>query len=72
MGISAPVTLRPLLFLVQLRSNGAVIAKGLDVDVEISADSLTDLRERLADELRPFGYAPTLVGIRNEPEFPTA
>ena len=64
--------LRPLLFFVHLRSNGAVTAKGLDVDVEISADNLTDLRERLVEELKPFGYVPTLVGIRSEPEIPTA
>jgi len=44
----------------------------MDVDVKISADNLTDLRERLVEELKPFGYAPTLVGIRNEPEIPTA
>jgi hypothetical protein len=55
-----------------LRPNGAVIAKGMDVDVEISADNLTDLRERLVKELKPFGYAPTLVGIRNAPETPGA
>jgi hypothetical protein len=72
MGTSAPVTLRPLLFVVHLRPNGAVTAKGMDVDVEISADNLTDLRERLVEELKPFGYAPTLVGMRNEPEIPTA
>ena len=72
MRIFGVVSLRPLLFFVHLRSNGAVTAKGVDVEVEISADNVADLRDRLIEELEPFGYTPTLVGIRSEPEVPRA
>jgi hypothetical protein len=47
-------------------------ARAVDLDVEISADHLADLRDRLAEELNPFGYMATLVGIRGDPEIPTA
>jgi len=65
------VTLRPLLFLVQYLPSRGVAAKAIDLGLELYANNLTDLRDRLDEELAPFGYTATLVGIRPDREMPT-
>lgn len=69
---SAPVTLRPLLFFVQQVPSRGVTAKAIELGVEVHADNLFDLRDRLDEELKPFGYKAALVGIQGESEIPTA
>ncbi len=72
MGTFRFVPLRPLRFLVHIQPTGAATARGVDTNIEISADNLSDLREKLAAELQPFGYLATLVGMRAEPDVPKA
>jgi hypothetical protein len=67
-----PVALRPLRFVVHVQAGGRVKAKAVDAELEFTADSVAELREKLHAELAPFGYSAALLGIRGEPEKPTA
>ena len=66
------VALRPLRFVVNILADGSVKAKAVDQEIEVTADNLAELREKLSLELKPFGYTATLLGIRSAPEKPRA
>ena len=66
------VALRPLRFVVNISATSAVKTKAVDVELEATADDLAELREKLSEEPKPSGYTATLVGIRSEPEKPSA
>jgi hypothetical protein len=60
------MTLRPIRFAVAISPTGRAVARAVDIRMEVEAESLADLRDRLAERLEPFGCVATLVGLPAE------
>ena len=63
---------REFRFIINVLPTGAVVAKAVDLDMEVAADNLEELRDRLTEKLKPFDCTPTLIGIRTSVEKPSA
>lgn len=64
--------LRPMRFVVNVLPTGGMKANAVDAALEVTADNLAELRDKLARQLEPFGYTATLIDVRCLSEKPKA
>ena len=64
------MTLRPVRFVVAISRDGRATARAVDLRMEIEAEGMSELRDRLAERLKPFGCVATLVGAPAGEEAP--